>query len=92
MFDQYNQALIAASYGQLSLSADVAVLPETYIPYSLPEAQDNFTYYEQPAKQARLLRGWEEGSNHVSLEPIAGPTHPTRRSHPRHPSCCCCRC
>ena len=59
MFDQYNQALIAASYGQLSLSADVAVLPKTYIPYSLPEAQDNFTYYEQPAKQAssRLSRG-----------------------------------
>ena len=59
MFDQYNQALIAASHGQLSLSADVAVLPETYIPYSLPEAQDNFTYYEQPAKQAssRLSRG-----------------------------------
>lgn len=28
MFEQYNQALIAASYGQLSLSADVAVLPE----------------------------------------------------------------
>jgi hypothetical protein len=48
--DAYNQALIAASYGALSLNAEVAVLPEVYIPYS-SAAPDNFTYYEDPAKQ-----------------------------------------
>ena len=48
MFDQYNQALIQASYGALSLSADVAVLPEIYLPYDA-NVEDNFTYYEAPA-------------------------------------------
>lgn len=41
MFEQYNQALIAASYGQLSLSADVAVLPEASAATSIPSAQEH---------------------------------------------------
>lgn len=52
MFEQYNQALIAASYGALSLSADVAVLPEVYLPYR-SDAPDNFSYYETPAVEVR---------------------------------------
>ncbi|KAI3423310.1 hypothetical protein D9Q98_010721 [Chlorella vulgaris] len=54
--DAYNQALIGASYGALSLNAEVAVLPEVYIPYS-SAAPDNFTYYEAPAKQALAAAG-----------------------------------
>lgn len=50
MLDAYNQALIAASYGQLSLG-EVAVLSETYIERDAFSAADNFTYYEAPAKQ-----------------------------------------
>ena len=53
MFDQYNQPLIQASYGALSLSADVAVLPEVYLPYDA-NVEDNFTYYEAPAVEV----GW----------------------------------
>ncbi|KAL4855201.1 Calponin y domain-containing protein [Chlorella vulgaris] len=54
--DAYNQALIAASYGALSLNAEVAVLPEVYIPYA-SASPDNFTYYEDPAKQALAAAG-----------------------------------
>jgi len=57
MLDQYNQALIQASYGSLSLSADVAVLPEIYLPYDA-NVEDNFTYYEAPAVEVRRCRTW----------------------------------
>lgn len=49
VFDQYAQELISASYGALSLSADVAVLPEVLLPYE--SAADDFTYYEGPTLQ-----------------------------------------
>lgn len=50
VFEQYAQALIASSYGQLSLSPAVTVLPEIYIPYD-SSAPENFTYYQAPATQ-----------------------------------------
>lgn len=56
-FDQYNQALVAASYGALSLSADVAVLPEVLLPRDTPDTASNFTYYETPAVQVRRKLG-----------------------------------
>lgn len=64
MFDRYNEALIQASYGALSLSADVAVLPEIYLPYEA-NVEDNFTYYEAPAVEVHTpaavgrLPGWQ---------------------------------
>jgi hypothetical protein len=53
MFDQYNQALIAASYGQLSLSSNVSVLPEVMLTKAGPPNADNFQYYEAPARSVR---------------------------------------
>lgn len=49
---QYNQALIAASGGALSLSFDVAVLPETLVDRDT-SSSDAFLYYEEPAQQVR---------------------------------------
>ncbi|KAL4449525.1 hypothetical protein ABPG77_007169 [Micractinium sp. CCAP 211/92] len=58
MFEQYNQALIAASYGQLSLSADVAVLPEVYIPFNYTSPSNStFAYYEDLPLQALEAAG-----------------------------------
>lgn len=52
MFEQLNEALIAASYGALSLSPDVAVLPEVLLPREA-QSSDEFTYYEKAPLQVR---------------------------------------
>jgi len=57
LFEQYNQALISASYGKLSLSADVAVLPEVMIPYNLPDSPSNFSYYEDGPRKVSARAG-----------------------------------
>ena len=55
MFSQYNEALIAASYGQLSLNPEVLVLPELVIGQELNYTDLPYGVYEQPALQ---VIGW----------------------------------
>ncbi|KAL4443898.1 hypothetical protein ABPG75_011635 [Micractinium tetrahymenae] len=71
MFEQYNQAIIAASYGQLSLSADVAVLPEVYIPFNYTSpSNSSFAYYEDLPLQALEAAG-EDPWMWLILAPLA---------------------
>jgi hypothetical protein len=57
MADQLGQALIEASYGQLSLAPHPLILPEVAIPREAPEGTDDFAYYEAPARAALAAAG-----------------------------------
>ena len=79
MFDQYNQAMIQMSYGMLSVSHDVPVLPEVLIPYDNPAT--NFAYYEEPIRAVSCRAGRLLGSEPwlaprlgapVSMRPTGG--------------------
>jgi hypothetical protein len=90
LWDAYAQALAAASYGQLALSADVAVLPEQYIPYDSP-APDNFQYYETPARNVRpVIRGCTPLAAAAARPPSTPPSPLPPPPRPPLPSRPCC--
>lgn len=80
MFDQVNQALITASYGQLSLNSAPLILPEVLIPKQYPSHQYILDYYEAPARTAIAAATKTSYWSYMVLVPAAKHREPPIRA------------
>lgn len=82
-FDQYNQALISNSYGALSLSPHVTVLPEVLVgksPAAVTQSDSPTSYYSVPARQAVAAQPGPLPWMYIVLSPLAYHQNPPHRA------------